>query len=410
MAVLGHVEFWPPSGWEDLPWTEDPATDALVKSARRVSEAYGDALRAERLEGPCSSLRFFSHPHEDDELQLQVGTAAPGEWESGIVLVPRVVAALSSKDRGLLVLDLIHQAMVDLAPHRGWSLEAVQRARARVLTQGLEFGWFSPWKASPDRSKSARVVFRVADDGFGRAVIEVRDRASEDLVARSEPVVAYASLVSFRASAKTLRWVDGNVQFIPRPGLPYGQDHVSVDPALRRIYRGTADRQAVAHPTRVPVPAIVRVPYGSHRVDETPGVDLLLGFGPGLVVESLPDVEGEHIGDMVEREVFDRLESGEAGIKDWLEGTPIEIVLEYHRPDQVHDFGAFGTRVRRTAKRVSVGILRDASWFEGKDVATSLARDEVEAVAEQVMAALGARAARRQGKRLGKARTAADRD
>ncbi|WP_332642488.1 hypothetical protein [Aeromicrobium sp.] len=395
MAVFRWIEFWPSGGREDRPWTDDPATDALVKSACRVSQAYSDALRDEHFEGPCSSLRFSSHPHDDDAVQLQVSTARHADWEHGIVFVPEVVAELSADDRARLVLDLIHEAVVELAPHRGWSLEQVERVRARVLAQDLEFPWASPWKASSDRSMTARVVFRVADDGLGRAMIEVRERTSGDLVARSAPALAYNALTNFRASARTLRWVNGIVQFIPRPGSPHGEVSVSLDPALPEIHSEPPVGHADVTTAVVTSPEIVRAPYGSHVKDRTPAIKVFSGFGVGLRVGCIPDIDGTDFGEKIELEIFDRLGSGEGGISEWVDGLPIEIVLEYHLPGQVDGFGAYGIRLRRTAKRLNVVVLRDASWCAGGEVAESLVRHEMALVVELVMAALHARAAKR---------------
>lgn len=391
MVVFTEVEFWPPSGRQDRPWTDDPATDALVKSAVRVSEAYGEGLQDERLDGPCSSLRFFSHPHDDDEVELQVDTGKPDSWESGIVSVPGAVARLSAYDRAHLVLDLIHDAVLQLAPLRGWSLDAVERVHARVLAQNAEFEWASPWKASPDRSMEARVVFRIADDGFGRATLEARDRRTTALVARSAPAPSFGSLVAFKRIARTLRWKNRRIEFVPRPDTSHGEEVVSMDPDLGELHPEMSlagDRSRVG----APVPAIVRSVYGSHLVDRTPGVVLFMGFGAGLLVGSLPDVDGTYFPDRIELEIFDRIGSGEAGIGDWLDGLPIEITLEYHLPAHVEGFGVYGLQLRRTPKRLKITILREPFWTAGEVARPSAARQEVSHLVDQVMTAVAARA------------------
>lgn len=393
MAVFNRVEFWPSSGHDGQLWTDDPATDALVKSACRVTGAYSAALGEERLEGPHASLRFFSHPHEVEVVQLQVDGGQPVDWESGLVLVPESVAQLSAPDRARLVLDLIHDAVVQLAPRRGWSPGAIERVRARVLSENLEFSWASPWKTSPDRSMAARVVFRVADDGRGRATIEVKDRKADELIARSAPALAYNALVSFRASAKTLRWTARTIQFVPRTGSPHGDVVVSLDPDLGVVEEASPEEHRDS--ASVAVPPIVRAPYGSHVQDSTPGIDLLMGFGIGLGSGSIPDVvAGTSFEENVERELLERIGSGEAGIGEWLDGLPVEITLEYHLPAQVEGFGDYGIRVRRTKKRLSVVVLRDGTWLAGDDVSDSSVRREVAEVAGQVFAALGARASK----------------
>ncbi|WP_182376538.1 hypothetical protein [Nocardioides sp. WS12] len=313
--------------------------------------------------------------------------------------MPEVVAELTAHDRARLVLDLIHGAVVELAPHRGWSLEAVERVRARVLAQDMEFVWTSPWKANPNRSMTARATFRVADDGFGRAVIEVRERTTEELIARSAPAVAYNSLSNFRASAKTLRWVDGTVQLVPRPGTPHGQVFVSLDPVLREIHSEPLVGRTDGARVSAARPEIVRAPYGSHVQDSTPGITVFHGFGVGLRAGCIPDIDGVGFAEKIALEMFDRLGSDEGGINKWVDGLPIEIVLEHHLPDQVEDFGTYGIRMRRTPKRVDIVVLRNASWCARGGVEEPLVRREMTQVVEQVMEALTTRTMKREKRR-----------
>ena len=80
----------------------------------------------------------------------------------------------------------------------------------------LEFVWTTPWKASPDRHHEARATFSLADDGFGRAVVEVRERRDDGgKVARSQTARAYSTVEGFKRSAKTLRWRGGMVTMTP---------------------------------------------------------------------------------------------------------------------------------------------------------------------------------------------------
>ncbi|KRB79622.1 hypothetical protein ASE01_23120 [Nocardioides sp. Root190] len=393
--MFSWIDFWPSSGREDQPWTDDPATDALVKSACRVSGAYAEALGDERLEGPWGSLQFSSHLHDDDRVELQVDTDDDRTgWTSGAVFVPEAVAELSAHDRALLVLDLIHHAVVELAPHRGWSLEAIERVRDRVLAQDLEFSWASPWKSSPDRSMAARVVFRVDDDGRGRAQVEVRDRRTDELIARSAPALAYNALVNFRASAKTLRWARRSVQFVPRTGSPHGEVVIGLDPDLGEIHPESSADRGHAGEAAVETPAIVLAPYGSHVEDKTPGIELSMGFGVELSAWLVPDVDGTYFSELIELELFDRIGSGEAGIDKWLDGLPVELSVEYHLPAHLEWFGEYGVRLRRTKKCLSVVLLRDGTWMAGDGVPEAAVRLEISAAADQVVAALSARVAR----------------
>ncbi|WP_300682162.1 hypothetical protein [Nocardioides sp.] len=393
MVRFGRVEFWPSGGREDRPWADAPATDALVRSACRVAAAYSEALADENLEGPQRSLRFFSHPHEADEVQLQVDTDKPTDWESGTVFVPEAVVGLSAGERGRLVLDLIHDAVVQLAPHRGWPLEAIERVRARVLAQDLEFRWASSWKTSPDRSMTARAVYRVDDDGWGRVAIEVRDRTSEVLIARSAPALAYNALVNFRASAKTLRWTKRTVHLVPRVGSPHGGVVVTLDPDRGEIHQEWSGAHNHESTPGVAVPAIVRAAYGSDRMDATPGVGLVMGFGLGVRGSRLIWDSDVDLTEAIELALFDRIGAGEAGVSEWLDGLPVEIWLEYDLPEHLDLCGgAFGIRLRRTARCLSVTVLRDGSWIGAPTLTGEAVEREVSDLVEQVMAAVAARA------------------
>lgn len=217
MARFRVIEVWPMTGRRDRPLTESVETDAWVKSARRVAELYSEALALAELQGPVGSLRFMSFPVTDgsDEVRIEVDLDRPDGTESARVWVPAEVARLSPAARGRLVLDVIERTLTELAPHRDWSLAPIVAAREHVLDRSLCFEWASPWRTSPDRRLQARAVFRLADDGYGRAVIEIRDRTTEALVARSAEGLAYSTLAGFKRSAATLTWEAGSVRLIP---------------------------------------------------------------------------------------------------------------------------------------------------------------------------------------------------
>lgn len=85
-----EIKFWPQTGHMDRPWTDERETDLWVKSARRISEAYGQALRDADLHGPVGSLRIMTFPTNDDSngVRAQVYVDRPEGWESGTVWVP----------------------------------------------------------------------------------------------------------------------------------------------------------------------------------------------------------------------------------------------------------------------------------------------------------------------------------
>jgi hypothetical protein len=58
MSIVRYVAFYPPTGWEDRPWLDDAACDALVKTARRVGQLYSEEVARLRLVGKASEVRF----------------------------------------------------------------------------------------------------------------------------------------------------------------------------------------------------------------------------------------------------------------------------------------------------------------------------------------------------------------
>ncbi len=235
MARFREIEFWPGVGHPDRPWTDDPETDVWVKSARRVCELYGEALRAVDLRGPVGSLRFMTVPAEDegDAVRVEVLLDRPDGWESAGVCVPPHVVRLSAAARGRLVLDVIHAAVTELAPHRDWPLTTVAAVREQVLGRHLRFEWASAWKSSPDRKLQARAFFRLADDGYGRVVLEIRDRKTEHLLARSGQALAYTSPIGFERSVRTLKWSDGAVEVVPYiDTLGQSRGQLRLDPTM----------------------------------------------------------------------------------------------------------------------------------------------------------------------------------
>ncbi len=211
------VDFWPATGHRDRPWQDEPEIDAWLKSARRVEELYSEALRSVDLRGSVSTLRLHTFPATDgaETVRAEVWVDRPEGWEFCAAFVPPAVAGLSSGARGRLVSEVVDAALAELGPRRGWPSEVLAEVREYVRARDLRFTWSSRWKASPNRRRQARASFQLADDGYGRVVIEVRDRRTEALVARSAGAEAYSTLAGFKRAAETLRWVDAAVEMVP---------------------------------------------------------------------------------------------------------------------------------------------------------------------------------------------------
>ena len=237
MPVLRRVEVWPATGFPDRRWLEDPDDDAFVRSARSVCELYSEGIARARLRAPSSGLRIICVDRDrSDEVLVVVGTRPSDDY--GRVTLPRGVAALAGRARAQLVLEVVHGAMLRLAEARGWPISDLEAARAYVEHHEARFVWTGPAKSSSDRRHTARPVYRLMDDGYGRVVLEVRRRADEVLVARSEEAHAFSTLEGFQRSARTMRWRDRNtVELVPYCGLlSQTSGHLMVD-----VTAGTAD-------------------------------------------------------------------------------------------------------------------------------------------------------------------------
>ena len=240
VPVLRRVEVWPATGSPERPWLEDPDDDAFVRSARSVCELYSEGIARARLRAPSSGLRIICVDHDrSDEVLVVVGTRSTDDY--GRVTLPRGVAALEAGARAQLVLEVVHGAMLRLAEARGWPISDLEAARAHVEHHEARFVWTGAATSSPDRRHTARPVYRLMDDGYGRVVLEVRRRADEVLVARSEEALAFSTLEGFQRSARTMRWRDKNtVELVPYCGLlSQTSGHLRVD-----VTAGAADEAA----------------------------------------------------------------------------------------------------------------------------------------------------------------------
>jgi len=221
VPTFNYVEVWPPTGWPDRPWCDDVEKEAFVKSARSIIELYTEVLVGLGVQGWRSMLRLVCcHVPSLEHVLVLVSTDRSGDFEGGSVHLPSGVAALPATARSLLVLDVVHAAVLRLADARGWEGSQFEGPRQHVLNSGLQYRWDGPWKSSPDRRHRARSRFRLMDDGYGRARIEVQRRDNAVTVAVSGEALAFSTSKGFERSARTLRW-DGSsaVHMIPYSGL-----------------------------------------------------------------------------------------------------------------------------------------------------------------------------------------------
>jgi hypothetical protein len=184
--------------------------------------------------------------------------------ETGFVHLCASVGRLDAAARARLALEVVHGAALQLAAARGWDADRLAECREHVRRHDHTYHWAGAWKASPDRRHRARAAFRIGPlDGFGRAWLEVRDRADEVVVV-SEEAVAFCTSEGLARSARTLRWSGSDtVGFTPYAGLVPAHDGGPL----------TARRVADGWEVELPEPVVVRTP-GGDGVAEEPGAPL----------------------------------------------------------------------------------------------------------------------------------------
>jgi hypothetical protein len=228
VAVLRTVFVWPPSGFPDRPWCDDPGADAFAKVSRAICDRYSEALATVGLVHKVGSVRIIDRgcdqegvvvrPPGDEPLVSFVGEGRPEGFERGHVALPAGFAGWPLERQQITVLDVVHDVMVTMAAARGIdNADRLERARHHVLKHQYTFSWISPWRSAPrGRGKgphrvplSARVRYRLEPNGFGVAMLEVGRTVGADeveVIAVSREHPTWTTDKSFKRSARTLRW------------------------------------------------------------------------------------------------------------------------------------------------------------------------------------------------------------
>lgn len=205
-ARLRIVQYYPSGGWPGRQWAEDPRSDALAKSARRVSERYSELIADHDIRARAAVYQIFPHlaSAESSDVELVVFTDWLGTSEGARVDLPASVDALDGYGRALLALEITHQACLALGGVLGWPTEPFEQARATLLAEGLAPVWHGPWKSSPDRRLRARVAQRINDDGVADVWVELADR--DGPLGRGPFAPGEGDLAAFGRAIKALRW------------------------------------------------------------------------------------------------------------------------------------------------------------------------------------------------------------
>jgi hypothetical protein len=368
LAVVRYVGFFPPTGFPDRAWIDDRACDLLVKSARRVVELYSEEISGLGLIGKASEVRVFMHPAPkgQEHVSVDVHLDFYGAFEGAIALIPASVEGLVADQRADLAFAILDGVMREFAPHRDWAVSALDLAESKSRARGLEFTWHGPWKSSPDQRHEARGVFWLEDDGFGRAVVEVRPRGDADAaILRSADRRAYCTAAGFARSAKTLRWSDGRVTMTSSIDI-LGRDdgEIRFDPAsgttgtlvARKATAETVSRQQ-------PVVAVT----SSRRVPDVHTIRFIGGGPDNGVPATYLRALAEHLEQL-----------SETGHAWWSTADRNLLEIQYVITDH-----ARGVKVRRLRNRVTAVIERSLNSFGTSDAA-QLARNDVNALIHAV--------------------------
>ncbi len=372
MPNLGLIFVWPPTGFPDRPWLEQPDEDAFARSARSVCELYSDAIRQAAIPARHSELHLACHhdPGRDDVL-VTVHPELKEGFELAVALLPDGIAALPAAARATLVLEVVHAAATRLGLERGWDQAALRAARDHALAAGLRFRWESPAKTSPDRRHTAHAAFALQDDGYGRVVLQVRRRADGHVVAGSPPALAFSTSAGFARSAATLRWRSSTVvELTPYAGLSAGVGRTVLwadNHGLLRVDLSTdgptdlppGERHAPAAPAFA---VTVQTP-----ADAGPTITVV---GGGPVTRAVPDAYLDTLHGLLDQ-------LGEPPWQAWWAAAG-DRVLEIW-----YDFAAAaeGPAARRAKGTLKVTIRRPQHTFAAIRAApAAAARDDVEAM------------------------------
>ena len=267
MARFRRVETYPPTGSPDRLWGSspdalgNPVHDAFLRAARSVVELYSSALDGLALDAGRSSLRLaVGERLVDDQVSVEVWRDRRGlPSEPGFVHRTPDVASLAAGGRARLALEVVDTAVRLLGDARGWDPAGLDACRAHVEDSGYAFRWASAWRPSPDRRHRARAIFRLdTSDGFGRARLEVGDRAADEVVLTSGEAVAFCTSAGFTRSARSLAWSGPDeVSFTPYSGLVPAHDGGPL----------TARATVEGWHAELPEPVVVRTP-GEGLVEE----------------------------------------------------------------------------------------------------------------------------------------------
>jgi hypothetical protein len=249
VATLKRLELWPMTGWPDSLWLPELDIDTFTRTARRVCERYDEGLARGGFPPVRRQPRLMAHLHDAttgaNDRAAEVYTFWSSGEPGGVVRLPPGVAALSSAERALLVLDTLETALLGLFRRRGWDVSALPVVRRHVMDHDLSWSWSSPVKSNRSRTHMAQAHYVLLDDGFGSTQLEIRDRSTGDVVSRTEPQLAFSTQAGLARSGASVRWLDNaTATFVPFRGI-FGWDGPEVALHVDDHLTPVAEREAL---------------------------------------------------------------------------------------------------------------------------------------------------------------------
>ncbi|CAN5360836.1 hypothetical protein BH11ACT2_BH11ACT2_16790 [soil metagenome] len=359
MAVrrLTTVVVWPLSGKPSKPWEDLPETDAFVRTSRRVSEAFREALEQERVCARDKTIELFLDG-ETAPAQLIVRVVEHGVTdgaESGTITVSTGFHTLDPYTRAFYVADVLHAAARRLGEVHHWDLAGIDRAMDRVRENDYEFDWTSEALPASDGSVAVRLRARLHDDGFGRIRFAFTHSGDLDPYLVTDEVVLGTKRGDFRRLARSVLW-EGDWRISAR----LGRRAIEVDATAgsMTLFRAASEPRpnvAAADPA-VPLPRVL--------VEDPPPISFTIGGGP---MNKIPHEYSDEL---------DRLFGLIATELDWLEwwlraGIPV-IELEYWLEAK-----NVRTRVRVEGDVLQATIVRPRTTIDRGNDGVTLARVDV---------------------------------
>jgi hypothetical protein len=205
VPTLRDVWFWPPGGRADRMWLDSPEADSVARSAQRICASFSERLGPRRIASPRGSIQLTVADGELTDGTVDVEEHSSPDGYGASISVPAGFHTLPTDVRTDVIAEAVLHAVLLIADRYGLDRAAIEAAMQEAAHDGLEWASTGPWKASPDRRRSARLTGRLLDDGYMRTAIEIRE-GRDGPTRSSEAFLGVENPSRFRNHLKTLEW------------------------------------------------------------------------------------------------------------------------------------------------------------------------------------------------------------